>query len=133
MATVSLDIRAPLRREDLPGLFARTCELLASHRPDVVLCDVTGIEPDAVCVDALARLRLAARRGQRRVFGEWLWAVGADGLAERVGAGVRVDGVVDGERGERAPVVLVERDPDQAGAAGAHARAVAGGQPGQVG
>jgi ABC-type transporter Mla MlaB component len=28
----------------------------------VVRCDVTGVEPDAVCVDALARLQLAARR-----------------------------------------------------------------------
>jgi mannose-6-phosphate isomerase-like protein (cupin superfamily) len=28
----------------------------------VVRCDVSGVEPDAVCVDALARLQLAARR-----------------------------------------------------------------------
>ena len=31
-------------------------------RPDVALCDVTGVEPDAVTVDALARLQLAAQR-----------------------------------------------------------------------
>ena len=28
----------------------------------VVRCDVTGVEPDAVTVDAVARLQLAARR-----------------------------------------------------------------------
>ena len=28
----------------------------------MALCDVAGIEPDAVTVDALARLQLAARR-----------------------------------------------------------------------
>jgi ABC-type transporter Mla MlaB component len=28
----------------------------------VALCDVQGVEPDAVTVDALARLQLAARR-----------------------------------------------------------------------
>lgn len=27
-----------------------------------MLCDVTGVDADAVCVDALARLALAARR-----------------------------------------------------------------------
>ena len=67
MPPTRLDIRAPLRREDLPGLFARTCELLTTERPEVVLCDVTGIEPDAVSVDALARLQLAARRTGCRV------------------------------------------------------------------
>ena len=67
MPTLLLEIRAPLRREDLPGLFARTCELLATERPDVVLCDVAGIEADAVAVDALARLQLAARRNGCRV------------------------------------------------------------------
>ena len=67
MSTVLLDIRAPLRREDLPGLFARTCTMLAEHQPQRILCDVTGIEPDAVSMDALARLQLAARRNGCRV------------------------------------------------------------------
>ncbi len=62
MPTVLLEIRAPLRREDLPGLFLRTCTMLREHQPDRILCDVTGIEPDAVSMDALARLQLAARR-----------------------------------------------------------------------
>jgi hypothetical protein len=33
-----------------------------------VVCDVAGVEPDAVTVDALARLQLAARRHGYRVL-----------------------------------------------------------------
>jgi ABC-type transporter Mla MlaB component len=61
--TVSLTIRGPLEREDLAGLFARTCALLHGARPEVLCCELAGVEPDAVAVDALARLALAARRG----------------------------------------------------------------------
>lgn len=60
--TVSIEIRAPLRREDLPGLFERTCALLASGPCDVLRCEVAAVAPDAVALDALARLALAARR-----------------------------------------------------------------------
>ena len=35
--------------------------------PAVALCDVRGVEPDAVTVDALARLQLAASRSGCRV------------------------------------------------------------------
>jgi ABC-type transporter Mla MlaB component len=55
-------ITGPIARSDLPGLCDRVCALLRSERPTIALCDVTGVEPDAVCVDALARLQLAARR-----------------------------------------------------------------------
>jgi ABC-type transporter Mla MlaB component len=37
------------------------CALLRASG-DVVACDVAGVAPDAVTVDALARLQLAARR-----------------------------------------------------------------------
>lgn len=60
--SASLAIRTPLRREDLPGLFARTCALLAAQGPESLLVEVARIAPDAVAVDALARLALAARR-----------------------------------------------------------------------
>ena len=52
----------PIAVSDLPGLCERVCGLLDRSRPDVALCDVTGVEPDAVTVDALARLQLAACR-----------------------------------------------------------------------
>lgn len=57
---VSFAIRGPIARSDLPGLCERVCALLA-HAGDVVVCDVRGVEPDAVTVEALARLQLAAR------------------------------------------------------------------------
>ncbi|HEV7528049.1 MAG TPA: STAS domain-containing protein [Solirubrobacteraceae bacterium] len=60
--SVSIEIRGPLRREDLPGLFERTCAALSCSASDVLRCEVAGIDADAVAVDALARLALAARR-----------------------------------------------------------------------
>ncbi|MDQ3823511.1 MAG: STAS domain-containing protein [Actinomycetota bacterium] len=55
-------VRGPISRSDLPGLCDRVCALLARERPRVAVCDVSGVDPDAVTVDALARLQLAARR-----------------------------------------------------------------------
>jgi ABC-type transporter Mla MlaB component len=60
--TIAFAITGPIARSDLPGLCDRVCGLLESSRADVALCDVRGVEPDAVTVDALARLQLAARR-----------------------------------------------------------------------
>ena len=60
--TVAFAIRGPIARDDLPGLCDRVCALLAENGPEVALCDVRGVDPDAVTVDALARLQLAARR-----------------------------------------------------------------------
>jgi ABC-type transporter Mla MlaB component len=59
---IAFGIRGPIQRTDLPGLCDRVCGLLAETRPEVALCDVAGIDPDCVTVDALARLQLAARR-----------------------------------------------------------------------
>ena len=55
-------IRGPIARADLPGLCDRACTLLEKNHGRAVLCDVAGVEPDAVTVDALARLQLGARR-----------------------------------------------------------------------
>jgi ABC-type transporter Mla MlaB component len=65
--TVAFGIRGPIARADLPGLCDRVCALLDESRAGVALCDVRGVEPDAVTVDALARLQLAARRYACRV------------------------------------------------------------------
>ena len=59
--SVAFAIRGPITRADLPGLCDRVCALLRTSG-DVVACDVAGVAPDAVTVDALARLQLAARR-----------------------------------------------------------------------
>lgn len=55
-------IRGPINRTDLPGLCERVCALLAESGGDVARCDVRDVEPDAVTVDALARLQLATGR-----------------------------------------------------------------------
>ena len=65
--SVAFAIRGPIARADLPGLCDRVCGLLENNDADIVLCDVHGVEPDAVTVDALARLQLAARRHGCRV------------------------------------------------------------------
>ena len=55
-------IWGPIAREDLPGLCDRVCALLEQNGGGVALCNVSGVDVDAVTVDALARLQLAARR-----------------------------------------------------------------------
>ena len=65
--TLAFAIRSPIGRDDLPGLCARVCALLETTRAAVVLCDVSGVQADAVTVDALARLQLAACRHGCRV------------------------------------------------------------------
>jgi len=65
--TFTFAVRGPIAREDLPGLCERVCALFARHAPGLVHCDVETVAADAVTVDALARLQLAARRYGCRV------------------------------------------------------------------
>ena len=65
--TISFAVTGPIARSDLPGLCDRVCSLLEASGPGTALCDVRGVEPDAVTVDALARLQLGARRYGCRV------------------------------------------------------------------
>ena len=66
--TLELAVHGPIARSDLAGLTARVCSLLEASTAEIVVCDVRGVEPDAVTVDALARLQLAARRHRCRVL-----------------------------------------------------------------
>ena len=59
---VSVRISASLERAALPALFERTCALLEAKDAQILRCEVAGVGADAVAVDALARLALAARR-----------------------------------------------------------------------
>ena len=61
-AQISFAIHGPLLRAELPGLTARVCTLLDGACGAVATCDVRGVDADAVTVDALARLQLAAQR-----------------------------------------------------------------------
>jgi hypothetical protein len=65
--TVAFAVHGPIARADLPGLCDRVCAILAGSGADVAYCDVAGVPPDAVTVDALARLQLAAHRRGCRV------------------------------------------------------------------
>jgi ABC-type transporter Mla MlaB component len=65
---VAFAINGPINRSDLPGLCERVCSLLAKSGAGVALCDARGVDPDAVTVDALARLQLAAGRYGCRVL-----------------------------------------------------------------
>jgi ABC-type transporter Mla MlaB component len=60
--TLHFAVRGPISREDLPGLCGRVCALLSARNLELAVCDVRGVEPDAVTVDALARLQLATTR-----------------------------------------------------------------------
>lgn len=66
-ASPVLQIWGPLSREDLPGLYRRACAQLSHAAGGVLTVDVGGVAPDAVAVDAVARLQLAARRHGCRV------------------------------------------------------------------
>jgi ABC-type transporter Mla MlaB component len=65
--TLAFAITGPIARADLPGLCDRVHALLAQSCAEVAVCDVYDVEPDAVTVDALARLQVAARRAGRQV------------------------------------------------------------------
>jgi ABC-type transporter Mla MlaB component len=59
---ITFAVHGPIERSDLVGLCDRVCALFARTAPRVALCDVRDVPADAVTVDALARLQLAARR-----------------------------------------------------------------------
>ena len=64
--TITFAVKGPILPSDLEGLCARVCALLERSAPCLALCDVRGVEPNVVTVEALARLQLAAhRRGCR--------------------------------------------------------------------
>jgi ABC-type transporter Mla MlaB component len=64
---MDFSIWGPIARDDLPGLCDRVCGLLTENSGGDVRCDVAGVGADAVTVDALARLQLAARRQGCRI------------------------------------------------------------------
>jgi len=65
--SLAFAVRGPIARSDLSGLCDRVCALLGESGAEVAFCDVAGVEPDAVTVDALAKLQLGAKRYGCRV------------------------------------------------------------------
>jgi ABC-type transporter Mla MlaB component len=66
-STLVFTIEGPITRTDLPGLCHRVCGIFERSGANVAYCRVSGIDPDAVTVDALARLQLAAQRHRCQV------------------------------------------------------------------
>jgi predicted lactoylglutathione lyase len=107
-------LRSPIARSDLRDLAGRVHTLLESSNAAVALCDVEGLEADAVLVDALARLQLAARRRGCRVqlrnaSRELLGLVAFMGLADAIPAGCPCgDENVTRAPSEHCPVKLLQ-------------------------
>jgi len=81
--TITFAVWGPIARSDLPGLCDRICALLSSSDARVALCDVRGVEPHAVTVDALARLQLAnetLRESEERL--RTVFEAAVDGIVE---------------------------------------------------
>ena len=67
-STMNVIISGPIARRDVPALCEQALALLEQSDADQLDCDVGGlIAPDAVTVDALARLQLTVRRLGRRI------------------------------------------------------------------
>jgi anti-anti-sigma regulatory factor len=66
--TIVLGIGGSIARADVPGLCEWLRALLEGSDADLVVCDVGALAcPDAVTVDALARLQLTAHRLGRSI------------------------------------------------------------------
>ncbi|MGH2721757.1 MAG: hypothetical protein ACRDJO_09150 [Actinomycetota bacterium] len=59
---VVLVVGGPIAPADIPGLCARVPLLLGPAGAGLVVCDVSGLAPDAVTIDALARVQLTVRQ-----------------------------------------------------------------------
>jgi ABC-type transporter Mla MlaB component len=65
---IELGLAGPVERADIPALCERARMLMESSRTRSFICDVGAVAaPDAVTIDALARLQLTALRAGRRL------------------------------------------------------------------
>jgi anti-anti-sigma regulatory factor len=76
---------------------ARSCPWMGASPPTTIVVDVSAFAPDAVTVDALARLQIAARRAGRR-----LQLRNASDDLQKLIAFVGLDGVLRVEPGRKA-------------------------------
>jgi ABC-type transporter Mla MlaB component len=66
-STVVFAVAGPLARADLPAVSGGVAALLETSGAEIALCDVGALGADAVALDALARMQLAAGRMGRQV------------------------------------------------------------------
>ncbi|WP_433500798.1 STAS domain-containing protein [Sphaerimonospora sp. CA-214678] len=94
-SAISFAIGASVTRADIPGLCAGLAELLRGRGGGVVVCDVAGVaRPGVATVEALARLRLTARRHG--------WTLVVTGAGPDLLELVRLLGLTDGLPGSSA-------------------------------
>jgi hypothetical protein len=117
--TINLVIGDAIARADIPELCEWFQELLEGSDARLIVCDVGALDhPDAVMVDALARLQLTARRFGGRIgllhACEDLQALvafmGLDGLLRRCG-GLPLESRGQSKEREKARRVQEEHDP----------------------
>ena len=109
----------PIARGDIPGLCERARASLEGSDVDAIVCDVAElVDPDAITVDALARLQLTARRlgGRirlRHACGELRDLIALMGLTEALPtvAALRLEPRRQTEEREQAGRVEEEADP----------------------
>jgi ABC-type transporter Mla MlaB component len=113
-----LIIEGPITRAGIAGLCGRARELLERGDVELVVCDLGALRPDAVTIDALARLRLTADRLGRRIrfrnacreVRELTTFCGLDDIL-RMGTSSRIEPRREPEQGEQGRGVEEERDP----------------------
>jgi hypothetical protein len=116
-------VRSKITRADIPVLCADLAERLRGRPGGVVACDVADLaDPDVVTVEALARLRLTARRhgwtlrvegadpGLRRLIG-FLGLADALGQPRREPSGEPLREAEQREQVGRVEEVVDARDP----------------------
>jgi ABC-type transporter Mla MlaB component len=60
--TICFTLQGPITLDDVPALCERAEALLSLSHARKAVCELSEVDPDAVAVEALARLHLAARR-----------------------------------------------------------------------
>jgi ABC-type transporter Mla MlaB component len=106
----------PIAPADVPALWERVRDVLAGSEVDLLLCDVAAlVAPDAVTVDALARLQLTARRSGCRVrlrhpCGQLQDLLGLMGLSDVLGPALPVKPGREIE--QREPPLRVQEEGD---------------------
>ena len=63
LRTITVTLGGPSSSDELAALRDRIVALVVREGAEVALCDVSGLRADAVGVEALGLLQLAARRG----------------------------------------------------------------------
>ncbi len=68
-SAIVVEIGGRIDRADIPALCARVQLAVVASDAELVVCDVASLaDPDCVAVDALARVRLTAKRAGRRLL-----------------------------------------------------------------